>query len=166
MRAECDELRRLLDEPPMEVYGVNREVFGERLAALPGVDVCIVAGLRGAAAADDWDSFGRYLWAAYLRPSWEMTPVLVDVLRRRDETAPNEGIVDLLIDVADPAAFDALREMLWWNPEWDEAHAIAVKAAYALAELPGAGPVLREAAERGPDEVRDAATTILASQPD
>ena len=56
----------------------------------------------------DWYGFDRYLWAAYQHPSEDMT------------LARNEGTVDLLIDVADPAAAGVLRQMVWWNPEGDD----------------------------------------------
>ena len=152
----CEDLRRLLRDDSLD--------HGAMLAtvrSLSGVEGCVAAGLAGAAAGDDWLDFGRYLWAAYAHPSRDYTPVLVDVLRRRDEKAPNEAVVDLLIDVKDAAAFDVLSDMLWWHPEFDDADAIAVKAVYALADLPGGEEAVRGAAETGPEQVRLVARTVL-----
>ena len=156
-RPECTHLHDLLHDETMD-----QEDLMERLKALSGITDCIVDGLAATAADENWCDFELYLWPASSHPSRDLTPVLLDVLRRRDEMAPNEGIVDLLIDVADPAAADALRDMLWWNPEWDEGHWIAIKALYALGNLPGTEADIRGAAETGPDDVRETAERILA----
>jgi len=152
----CETLRRLLHDDSLDHHAMLAVV-----RSLPGVAGCVADGLAAAAAGGDWHDFGRYLWAAYAHPSRDLTPVLVGVLRRRDEEAPNEAVVDLLIDIKDPAAFAVLSDMLWWHPEFDDADAIAVKAVYALAELPGGEEVIRGAAETGPEEVRLVARTVL-----
>ncbi len=152
----CETLRGLLHDDSLD-QDARRAV----VRSLPGVVGCVAGGLADAAARDDWLEFGRCLWAAYAHPSRDFTPTLIDVLRRKDGNAPNEAIVDLLIDVKDPAAFDVLRDMLWWHPEFDDADAIAVKAVYALAELPGGEEAVRGAAETGPEEVRPIARTVL-----
>ena len=156
MRSACEELRMLLHD-----HSIDQSDRLSRVRSMTGVEQCVVDGLIEAAAGDDWMTFGRYLWAAYARPSRDLTPVLVDVLRRRDEEAPNEAVVDLLIDVKDSAAFDVLSDMLWWHPAFDDADAIAVKAVYALAELPGSEDVIRAAAETGPEDVRLVARDVL-----
>jgi hypothetical protein len=156
VQTKCAELRQLLYDDSRD-----HDETMERLKSLSGITDCIVQGLEEKAAEGDWSGFGRYLWAAFSHPSRELTPVLVAALSRKDDNAPNEGMVDLLITIADPAAFDVLRQMLWWNPEWDDAHAIAVKAVYALGELPSTEAVIREAAEKGAEEVREVAARVL-----
>ncbi|MDG4822017.1 hypothetical protein O7635_09135 [Asanoa sp. WMMD1127] len=157
----CDALQQILDHPPLADAGIDHDVLRERLDAISGIDVCILEGLRRAGVEGDWRNYEAYLWAAFLRPRPDMTPVLIEALRRRDERAPNEDILDLLTILEDAEAFDVLKQTLAWDPEWDEAHAIGVKAVYALGGIPQAEPVLREAAASGRLEVREAAKAVL-----
>lgn len=157
VRDACRELEYLLYHPPMD----DDDLY-DAIRAFDDVTDCVVAGLRQKAGEGDWSGFGRYLWAAFGHPAPEMTPVLIDALARRESSVPNEDIVELLRDLADPRAFEVLRETLWWNPDWDEAHAIAVKCVYALARLSIAEDAIRDAAARGSAPVRQAATGVLA----
>lgn len=156
MRDACRELEYLLYHPPTD----DDDLY-DAVRAFKDVTDCVVAGLRQKAEEEDWSGFGRYMWAGFAHPSPEMTPVLIDALALRESAVPNEDVVDLLRDLADPRAFEVLRETLWWNPEWDEAQAIAVKCVYALARLAIAEDTIRDAAERGSAQVRDAARGVL-----
>lgn len=105
----------------------------ERVEALDGVEQCVVGGLRATLEAQDWFGFEMYVLAAQLKPDRAMVPVLADALLHKDSRVFPEEVVTALDGIADVRAVPALREMVYWRPEWDEYHALAVKAVNALA---------------------------------
>jgi hypothetical protein len=92
-----------------------------------------------------------------------MTAVLCDVLARRLPEVNNEDLVEVLGEIADPAAVDCLANALLWEPDWDEFHALGVKCVWALGAIatPKARSVLEDAASVGSEEVRVAAQREL-----
>ncbi|WP_158846319.1 hypothetical protein [Saccharothrix deserti] len=128
-----------------------------------GDERCIVEGLEHTFAREDWDGFELYVLAAQRKPSGEAVPLLCAALLLKDERVFPEEVLAALNPVADARAVPALREMLHWRPEWDEFHAIAVKALWALAKIDddGARALVAESAARGPRVLRDLARQHL-----
>ncbi len=159
-RGRCLELEQGLRDPR---WVGDLEGLMTWLDGLIGVEDCIAAGLRRASVARDWLTFERYLLAAYRHPSRAFTGALCDVLRQRSGEVNNEDIVDVLAEIADPAAVGCLEETLWWQPHWDEYRQLAVKCIWALAAVgtPEAMRVLREAATCEAAPVREAAARKL-----
>nr|BFF03465.1 hypothetical protein GCM10020241_51400 [Streptoalloteichus tenebrarius] len=154
----CEELESVLLDPRLE--------HGERMArlrGLSGVDECVRDGLQRALSAQDWDTFELYLLAAYEHPGRALTDVLCEALRLRSRNVPNEDVIQVLAEIADPDSLPCLRETLHWEPEWDEFHQIAVKCVWAVSAIksPEATSVLVEAAEQGPSAVADWARSKL-----
>lgn len=160
MRQPCQRVEDLLNRDDLEID----ELYAE-LARLTGVEDCVVAGLQRAFDARDWAAFERYLWAGFKHPSPALRPVLLAALACRDAAVPHEDVVELLMHVPDPEAVPVLEAALWWYPEWDEFHALAVKCVWALAEIgdPSAVRVLRAAAQVGPAVVRETAGRALGA---
>jgi HEAT repeat protein len=133
------------------------------LRDLTGVEDCIAEELRGSSARGDWLTFERYLLAAHCHPSRAFTGELCDVLGRHLDDVNNEDIVDVLAEIADPAAVGCLEKALLWQPRWDEYRHLAVKCVWALAAIgtPDAIRVLREAASVEAAPVREAAARKL-----
>jgi hypothetical protein len=133
------------------------------LSDQPGLEGCIAEGLRRSSASDDWLAFEHYLLAAYRRPSRDFTPELCAVLARQMDDVNNEDIVDVLAEVADPAAVECLEEALWWQPPSDEYRQLAIKCVWALAAIgtSDALRVLRDAASSEAAPVREAAERVL-----
>lgn len=127
------------------------------LGALVNVEDCIELRLRNAVAGGDWDEFELYLLAAYKHPSSKLTTSLCAALDQRDRRVPYEDALEVLAEVADPAAIETLAGLLRWMPEWDEYHSIAVKTVWAIAAIdtPAANGLLAEAAEDSREVVRD-----------
>jgi HEAT repeat protein len=71
--------------------------------------------------------------------------------------------VDLLGVIKDPRSIDVLDEMTWWEPDWDEFRALALKAALALSNIntPKAIEVLRGVAATADPRTRDFAQGAL-----
>lgn len=140
----------------------SSETFS-RLDNLDGPERCIASGLASTSTARQWHAFERYVLAAFRYPSNAMASVLCEVLGQRLEDINNEDVVDVLAEIADPAAVGVLEDTIHWQPSWDEFHWLAVKAVWALARIGTleALQVLRDTASIGPVEVRDAATNKL-----
>ena len=107
--------------------------------------------------------FERYASAAFYHPSHAYTPALCEVLARRNDDVNNEDLVDTLAEIADPRSVDCLREMLRWDPPWDEFGQLARKAVWALRAIdtPEALTVIREAADDEREKPREAAVREL-----
>ena len=105
----------------------NAETFA-RLDDLVEPQRCIAKGLALSHEAGEWLEFENYVLAAFRYPSDAMTSVLCEVLRQRVEDINNENIVDVLAEIADPAAVGVLEDTIHWQPSWDEFHWLAVKA--------------------------------------
>jgi hypothetical protein len=157
----CADLERIIDTNPFQV-GQSR--WFAHIDALSGVEDCIVAGLTRSFAAADWSRFDRYVLALYRRPSKSGSAVLCEVLGRRIDEVNNEDIVDTLGEIRDPASVPCLADVIWWQPEWDEYHQLAIKAVLALALIgsPEAVRALKDVASSAPKEVRDMANHKLA----
>lgn len=158
MDSKCQDLDRLLRDDSLE----QGQLYA-RLAGMAGVEDCIQQELERSAADADWETFGRYVWAAYGRPARRFAAVLSAALDRHDEDVPNEDVADVLGLIGDPVALPSLHRALRWEPEDDEFHALAVKAVDAIAEIgtPEAVPILRAAAADDRPVVRDSARSKL-----
>ncbi|GAA1330054.1 hypothetical protein GCM10009660_01960 [Catellatospora bangladeshensis] len=108
-----------------------------------------------------------YLWAAFHHPTPSMTPVLCGALRLKSRSVPNEDALQVLAEIKDPASLTCLREVLYWQPEWDEFDHIGVKALWAVDAVGTveARRLVAEAAELGSDAVRDWARRKLSQHP-
>ena len=135
------------------------------LGGLTGVEDCIADGLRHASASEDWLAFELYALAAYRHPSRAYTSQLCGVLGRQIDEVNIEDIVDVLAEIADPAAVGCLEETLWWQPPWDEYRQLAVKCVWALAAIgtSDAVRVLQEAASTEDGPIREAAARMLGT---
>jgi hypothetical protein len=111
----------------------------------------------------DWDSFYYYLMAAETHPSDSFTLPLCEALRYTDAPVDHERVVDLLAVIKDPRSVNALDEMIWWEPDWDEFRGLAWKAALALALIgtPEAFEVLRGAAATADPRTREFSQGVL-----
>jgi hypothetical protein len=156
----CADLERLIDVNPFQV---GRSNWLARLDALIQVNDCIVAGLVRSSEGEDWSRFGRYVLALTRHPSKKGGDVLCEVLGRRIDEVNNEDIVDALAEIRDPASVPCLADVIWWLPDWDEFHQLAIKSVWALAAIasPEAVRTLNEAASSAPQEVREAASREL-----
>jgi HEAT repeat protein len=127
------------------------------------MEACVAQGLRQTQQSEDWPMFERYARAAFYHPSPAYTPALCEVLARRNDDVNNEDLVDTLAEIADPASVDCLREMLHWDPPWDEFGQLARKAVWALRAIdtPEALTALREAAHDEREKPREAAVREL-----
>lgn len=148
----CEELRDLLADE-----GLPHPERMRRVRALTGVEGCVTQALSDALVSQDWDAFEMYLWAAFHHPAPSMTPVLCEALRLRSRSVPNEDALQVLVEIKDPASLDCLREVLYWQPEWDEFDQVGVKALWAVDAVgtAEARQLVAEAAERGSEAVRD-----------
>jgi HEAT repeat protein len=119
--------------------------------------------LNHAYSVGDWESFSLYVLAATHRPSTLYTHDLCMVLGQRIEDADNEGIVEALAEIRDPAAVPALEGALWWERDWDEYRALAIKVIWALTAIgtPEAIDVLRDAATTADERTRLFAASAL-----
>lgn len=156
----CRELEQGLRNPR---WTGNPDGLMTWLGGLTGVEDCIADGLRRASASRDWLAFERYLLAAYRHPSRAFTPELCEVLGQQIDEVNSEDIVDVLAEIADPAAVRCLEKALWWQPPWDEYRQLAVKCVWALAAIgtSDAVRVLREAANSEDAPIREAAARKL-----
>jgi hypothetical protein len=128
------------------------------------LEPCIADALRAAGAAEDWNTFERYLIAAAQHPSPAYTKTLCDVLEQRRDDVNSEAIVDALDPIADPEAVACLSRATRWVPDWDEFGQLARKAVWALHRIgtTEAMQAIREVPPDGPDKVREAAADALA----
>lgn len=124
------------------------------VAGLTGVEDCIASGLRDSLHAQDWRMFDRYVLAADRQPSSAYTVTLCEALALHTDQLNNDDVVTALDASRDPAAIECLRATLSWEPPWDDARWLALKAIGALAAIgtPAALAVLREAAAGSSDE--------------
>jgi hypothetical protein len=119
----CTEFDQRLRDPH---WAGDREGLTAWLQGLKGVEGCVADGLQRAGAAEDWLAFEHYLLAAYHHPSRAFTKGPFEVFGRQVDEVNNEDIVDVLAEIADPAAVGCLEEALWWQPPWDEYRQLAV----------------------------------------
>ena len=143
----------------------NPDALMAWLGELTGVEDCIAHGLRHASATGDWLGFELYVLAAYRHPSRAFTQELCEVLDRQVPELNSEDIVDVLGEIADPAAVGCLERTLWWQPPWDEYRQLARKCVWALAAIgtTDAMRVLREAASSEDAPIREAAAGKLGT---
>ncbi|MEJ7786717.1 MAG: hypothetical protein WKF96_18095 [Solirubrobacteraceae bacterium] len=125
------------------------------------LEPCIADALRAASAAEDWNTFERYLIAAAQHPSPAYTKTLCAVLEQRRHDVNSEAIVDALDPIADPEAVECLSRATRWVPDWDEFGQLARKAVWALGRTTEAMHAIREVPADAPDKVRDAAANAL-----
>ena len=81
-------------------------------------------------------------------------------------TAPAREML-IVISNNDARAIDSLERALLWEPDWDEGFQIAWKAIWALGRI-GTNEALQvivNAAEVGPEDVREQAATELRRRP-
>jgi HEAT repeat protein len=154
----CEDLERVLFDAEL-----TRSECIVAIAGLVDVEECIAEGLSSTAADGAWGRFERWLLAAYEQPSRALTPMLCEVLARRMPEVNNEDLVEVLGEIGDPRAVDAIEDALLWEPDWDEFHALGVKCVWALGAIatPEARSMLEDAASVGPEEVRSAAQLEL-----
>jgi HEAT repeat protein len=141
----------------------HRQALVAWLESLSDVEECIAAALNRASEREDWETFERYLTAAFRHPSRSYTKVLCEVLSRHDEDLNFEYIVDVLAEIKDPESIDCLEQTIWWEPSWDDYRGLAKKAIWALSAIgtPEALDVLRDAATTESSEIREAAVEEL-----
>ena len=141
----------------------HRGGMREWLQTLSGIEDCVAEGLLRTWQCEDWSAFELYALAAFHHPSRAYTPVLCQALARRTDDLNNEDLVDTLAEIADPDAVDCLREVLRWDPPWDEFGQLARKAVWALSAIgtPEAIAALNEAADDEREAPRTAATREL-----
>lgn len=154
----CDDFNERLREWPNHRRGMR-----EWLQGLSGVETCVAEGLRQTRQSEDWPIFERYAFAAFYHPSCAYTPVLCEVLARRNDDVNNEDLVDALAEIADPSSVECLRDAYLWRPPWDEFGQLARKAVWALRAIgtPAALAVIREAADDEREKPREAAAREL-----
>jgi hypothetical protein len=143
---------------------VNRPgALRDRLGEAEGVEDCVSRGLRQALDDRDWDMFESYVFAGLQFPSPDHVEPLCTALLLQDDNAPNDDVVELLFDLADPRSISCLEETLRWEPDWDEYRHLAVKAILALANIgtPHAIEVLRDVSSVGPARLREVASSQL-----
>lgn len=150
----CDAFNARLREWPDHRRGMR-----EWLQSLSGIEDCVAEGLRQTRQSEHWPMFERYARAAFYHPSPAYTPMLCEVLARRNDDVNNEDLVDTLAEIADPASVECLREIMHWDPPWDEFGQLARKAVWALAAIgtPEAMDAVREAASDEREKPREAA---------
>lgn len=158
----CGDLERGLRDPR---WIGNPEGLMAWLGGLTGVEDCIADGLCHASASGDWLVFELYVLAAYRHPSRTYTAELCEVLGRQTDEVNSEDIVDVLGEIADPAAVGCLEKTLWWQPSWDEYRQLARKCVWALAAIgtSDAMRILREAASSEDAPIREAAASKLGT---
>lgn len=156
----CSDLEQGLRDPRWTGDPDGRMAW---LGGLTGVEDCNAEGLRQASASGDWLAFELYVLAAFRHPSRAYTPELCEVLGRQIYEVNSEDIVDVLGEIADPAAVGCLEEALRWEPPWDEHRQLAVKCVWALGAIgtSDAVRVLREAASTEDAPIREAAARML-----
>ncbi len=64
-----------------------------------------------------------------------MVPSLCAALEMKEGGLFPEEVVTALNPLGDPRSIEILREMVAWRPDWDEYHALAVKAVWALCRM-------------------------------
>jgi hypothetical protein len=135
----------------------------DAIMAHADADACILDGLTVAAESASWARFNRWLFAASVRPSAAMAPLLCEVLGRRLPEVSNEDLVTVLGDTGDERVVGPIEDAMLWEPDWDEFHALGVKCVWALGAIgtPAARAVIEDAAAVGPEKVRDAAVLEL-----
>lgn len=111
----------------------------------------------------DWATFEVHLRAAVHHPSSAMTASLCAALSLKAPEVPNEDTLDVLGEIADPASLACLREILYWDPEWDEYHHLNVKALSAIHKVGTAEGwgLIAAAADHPAAAVADRARTMV-----
>lgn len=157
----CEEIREALSDPAWAATGFERLRWIE---GLTGVECCIAAGVRHALDARDWRMFDRYVLAAYRQPARAYTDTLCEALQLRTSKLNNDDVLWALDAIRDPASIDCLREVLSWEPDWDEFRWLAIKAIGALAAIGTAEAlaVVREATGSSSPAVSEEAERALA----
>ncbi|MFC4856925.1 hypothetical protein [Actinophytocola glycyrrhizae] len=125
--SNCDELRSVLYDSALS----NSERM-VRIQQMSGIEGCVADAIVVATEEQDWATFEVYLRAAVHHPSSAITASLCAALSLKAPEVPNEDTLEVLGEVADPASLDCLREILYWDPEWDEYHHLNVKALSAI----------------------------------
>src|SRR6266516_6596439 len=87
--------KQLNDKIRSLTLGTDPGMLKPWLDKVPDVEQCIADGLLGAAEAEEWSMFERYLIVAHQRPSRSYTSVLCRVLSERRDDVNNEDIVDV-----------------------------------------------------------------------
>jgi hypothetical protein len=153
-------LKQLIQDEQIEQHELLRE-----LALLRDVEGCIEDELRSAVGVEDWDSFEVLVWAALRHPSSAYAPTLEEVLDQHKRDVPNEDLIEVLAELRCESSVDPLKRALYWRPEWDEYHSIAVKAVGALAQIgtASAKSILEGLPSDRPAVVRDWADGKLSS---
>jgi hypothetical protein len=157
----CDKLARILEPSPL----LNDHVaLFAQIDQLPDITECVRTQLVDASNKADWGRFERYVLAAWRRPARSLAQPLCDVLGRHSDEVNNEDIVEALGEIRDPGSVHCLVDALWWQPEWDEFHGLAIKCIRALANIATshAREALQHAAAAGPEEVGSEARRLLA----
>jgi hypothetical protein len=162
---DCRELHERLSDPWWREHRSSRMDW---LRSVTGVEECIAGGLRESWTSEDWTMFYRYVLAANFHPSRSQTAVLCEALRLRSDEIAYEDVVTALDAIRDPDSVQCLREILSWEPDYDEARWIALKALSALAAIgtPEALSALRGALDDPSEVVRDAAAQALGAAGD
>jgi hypothetical protein len=162
------EIRQLLEEWQSEHGMVSRmPELASRIAILGAAEVA--RAMRAELSCEHWMNLQLLVGAAFQCPSSEMTAVLCDLLVNAQAVSVHEDVVDLLGDIADPAAVETLRQVVVVEKSGDDmAHHFNRKCVQALGLIgtPEAYTILAAVARESPwPEVRAEAQDCLMSAP-
>ncbi|GGK05310.1 hypothetical protein GCM10010123_38980 [Pilimelia anulata] len=138
-----------------------------QISSLRDVESCISEELAKAVDGRDWDSLEVLLWAAICHPCEAYAPVLERMLHRREPGVPVEDLIEVLGEIGSETSVVHLERAMYWRPEWDEFHSVAVKCIGALAAIgnESAKVVVETVSSTAPEVVRDWAAAKLATWP-
>ncbi|WP_436500346.1 hypothetical protein [Actinokineospora sp. HUAS TT18] len=143
----------------------------EPIRAVVGAESAIVARLVEAWDAKDWPTFGRYTYAATVRPSEGVVEVLCEALLAyrlgADESPYSHTLVtEALGATRSPAAVSALADALWLGwPTWDEWAVAGYATALCLIDDDAARAHLTRAAALHRSLVREIAVAHFGIEP-
>ncbi|HWM01300.1 MAG TPA: HEAT repeat domain-containing protein [Actinophytocola sp.] len=160
MNDPCEQLKSILENSD---FLTQQHDSYAAIDSLENVAPCIAVGLAEASIDKDWSKFERYTLAASRHPDRSYTAPLCEVLQQQLSVVNNDDIVTALGEIRDPDSAPVLVQTLWWQPDWDEFHQLALKCVWALGQIgtEESRAALRDAADVGPDAIRQEAATVL-----
>ena len=118
----CEQLKSIL----MSSHYLDQEYDTyAAIDSLDNVQGCIATGLTAASTSMDWSMFERYALVASRHPDRSYALPLCEVLQQQ-LSVNNDDIVIALGEIRDPASVPIIVQTLWWQPDWDEFHQLAL----------------------------------------
>lgn len=157
-RSTRAEVQRLVSIQASTRYE-DPSAFRAAVEQLSGAQEHIASGLESSYRARDWGSFEIYVFLASRHPSTLYTTTLCEALNAKSFAYNNDDIVTAFDAAGDPASVACLEEAMWWRPDWDEYHNLAIKCVWALERIVSGEAVtaLINAVRLGPATISEAA---------